>query len=99
MILDSVMPKSLPFSLEELHRQVDTLDQFVKSAVLVTMKENMGPDDLGFPSTIVDELAHLHGLLDLARCCVAELETILRERVELKEFFRPLLLLQDSAEE
>ncbi len=67
-------PKPLPFSLEELRSQVDKLDKFVKSAAIDTMRNDLTPLDLGMPSTVVDELAHLHGLLDLARCCVAEIE-------------------------
>ena len=90
--LASIMPqKPLPFSLPELRRKVDELDIFVKSAVLATMKDDMGPDDLGFPSTIVDELAHLHGLLDLAGCCVEEIELVQREYPELEKFFKPFL--------
>ena len=72
----AAMPrKPLPFSLKELRRRVNELDAFVKTAALDTMKDRMGPDDLGFPSTVVDELARLHGLLDLALCCVEEIET------------------------
>ncbi len=67
-------PKPLPFSLKKLRRKVNELDDFVKTAALDTMRNEMTPQDLGFPSTIVDELAHLHGLLDLARCCVSEIE-------------------------
>ncbi len=67
-------PRPLPFSRDELRLQIDTLDKFVKSAAIDTMKLEMTADDLGTPSTIVDELAHLHGLLDLARCCVSEIE-------------------------
>ena len=64
----------LPFSLQKLRRKVDELDKFVKSAAIDTMELEMTTEDLGFPSTVVDELAHLHGLLDLARCCVQEIE-------------------------
>lgn len=53
------------------------------------MKDDMGPDDLGFPSTIVDELAHLYGLLDLARCCIQEIETVQREDAELEKYLKP----------
>ncbi len=82
------MPRTpLPFSLSELRCRVDELDTFVKAAVRATMKDDMGPDDLGFPSTIVDELAHLHGLLDLARCCVQEIEIVQRGDPELDAFF------------
>ena len=67
-------PKPLPFSLDELRRKVDELDKFVKSAARSTMKNEQTTEDLGFPSTVVDELAHLHGLMDMARCCVQEIE-------------------------
>lgn len=84
-------PKPLLFSLSELRLKVEELDTFVKSAALATMKYDMGPDDLNFPSTVVDELAHLHGLLDLARCCVEEIETVKREYPELEMFFKSFL--------
>ncbi len=67
----------LPFSLQKLRRKVDELDRFVKSAAIDTMELEMTTEDLGCPSTVVDELAHLHGLLDLARCCVQEIEVVL----------------------
>ena len=66
-------PKPLPFSLEELRLQVDDLDKFVKSAMIATMKQELRPDEWQ-PSVAVDELAHLHGLLDLMRYCVEEIE-------------------------
>ena len=69
----TTMPKPLPFSLEELRQQVDQLDFFVKTATVQVMKKEMGPSELGFSSLLVDELAHLHGLLDLVRCCVEEI--------------------------
>ncbi len=67
-------PKSLPFSLKKLRRKVDKLDNFVKSAAIDTMELDMTTEDLGCPSTVMDELAHLHGLLNLAGCCVQEIE-------------------------
>ncbi len=67
-------PKPLTFSLEELRSQVETLDKFVKSAAIDMMGQGLTTEDVGCPSTVVDELAHLHGLLDLARCCVQEIE-------------------------
>ena len=91
--------KPPPFSLPELRHKIDEVDAFVKSAVRAAMKDEMGPDELGFPSTVVDELAHLHGLLDLACCCVEEIEIVQRERESAKEFFRPFLPPQDVAEE
>ncbi len=80
--------KNLPFSLDELRLQVDTLDLFVKTAVLAVMKSDMSPADLGFPSPIVDELAHLHGLLDLAKCCVEKIEIHHRDTSEMDNFSR-----------
>ncbi len=64
----------LPFSVDELRLLVDKLDAFVKFAALATMKKEMGPDEMAFPSTVVDELAHMYGLLSLVRCCVQEIE-------------------------
>ncbi len=64
-------PTPLPFSLKKLRRKVDKLDNFVKSAAIDTMERELTTEDLGCPSTVVDELAHL---LDLARCCVSEIE-------------------------
>ena len=81
--------KPLPFSLPELRRKVEEVDRFVKSAALEVMKKDMGPVDLGFPSTMVDELAHLHGLLDLAQCCIEEMEIVRKQRAELEGFFKP----------
>ncbi len=65
-----------PFSLRELRQHTTKLDDYVKFAAVAVMQNEMGPDDLGCPSTVVDELAHLHGLLDLARCCVSEIEQV-----------------------
>ena len=70
--------RSLPFSLKKLRRKVDKLDRFVKSAVIDTMELELTTNDLGCPSTVVDELAHLHGLLDLACCCVTEIDVCTR---------------------
>ncbi len=72
-------PKSLPFSLKKLRRKVDKLDRFVKSAARDMIRNELTPKDLGCPSTVADELAHLHGLLDLARCCVQEIEIAVEE--------------------
>ncbi len=66
-------PKPLPFSLKKLRRKVEKLDRFVKSATTATMKQEMRPDEW-LPSVAVDELAHIHGLLDLIRYCVEEIE-------------------------
>ncbi len=66
-------PKTLPCSLEELRSHIDTLDKFVKTAMIATMKQETSPDEW-LPSTAVDELAHQHGLLDLMRFCVSEIE-------------------------
>lgn len=92
-------PKPLPFSLIELRQQVDKLDTFVKSAARDVMKIELGPADLGCPSTVVDELAHLHGLLDLARCCVQEIEIYQAGDPELEKFFEIYRSLQDETEE
>ncbi len=63
--------ESLPFSVDELRRLVSDADAAVKDAVKAVP---MARGDLGFPSAVVDMLAHLHGLLDLAVCSVEELE-------------------------
>lgn len=69
----------LPFSTEELRQRFDDLDKFVKTAAYDVMSDAMGPNDVGFPSPLVDYLAHLHGLLDLARCCVKEIVATCRD--------------------
>ena len=63
---------NLPFSIDELRLLVDQLDQFVKSATLATMQNE--PTTKGCPSTVVDKLTHLRGLLHLAQRRVQEIE-------------------------
>ena len=63
-----------------------------RSATLpIPSRPPMPPKPLPELRRKVDELAHLHGLLDLVRCCVLEIETVPREREELKEFFSTFL--------
>lgn len=82
--------KPLPFSLKKLRRKVDKLDAFVKSITLQVIKKDMSPADLGFPTMVVDELAHLHGLIDLAKCCVKEIEIFRDEFPELEKSLKRL---------
>ncbi len=67
------VPTSLPILLEELHRNMDSVDATVEAICLIMVRRAVVSNEVPVP---LGELAKLCGLLRMVRESIAELECV-----------------------